>query len=324
MANALGRWVLLALCMSLPGVQGGAAEPYPSKIIRMVVPFPAGGPVDVMARLVSQHLTALLGQNVILDNRPGAGGTLAAKLVASAEPDGHTLLFGSSGSLAISPLLYKNIGYDPHSAFAAVAMVSNVPNVLTVTPSVPARTVAELIAHARANPGKLNYGAALGTPPHLMMELFKLATRTNIVLIPYKGAAQALIDHLADQTQVSLFAASVMIPPIQEGKVRPLAVTGVARWRQLPDVPTLAESGFADFPPGAWQGIVAPARTPPQIIAKLNAVVNEVLQSQEVRASLAKLGAEARIGPPEAFAALIAEEMRKWSAVVIAADINVD
>lgn len=306
------------------GADAATAQSYPDKLIKMIVPFPAGGPVDVMARVVGQQLSVTLGQSVILDNRPGAGGTLAAKVVAGAEPDGYTLLFGSAGSLAISPALYRNIGYDPVKAFAAVAMVSNSPNAFAVTPAVPAHTVKELVAIAKANPGKLNYGAVVGTPPHLMMELFKLVTGTDIFLVPYKGAAQALTDLLGGQTHVGLFAITVMRSPIQEGKLKALAVTSAARLPDFPDVPTMAESGFVDFPPGSWQGIVAPANTPPEIVAKLNAAINAALRSPELKASFAKLGAEAKIGSPQDLTALIADESQKWRAVVKSAGIRID
>ena len=266
---------LVAASLSALGATAAGAQ-YPDKFIKLVVPFPAGGPVDVMARLLAQQLSGALGQTVIIDNRPGAGGTLGAKFVAGAEPDGYTLLFGTGGSLGISPLIYRTAGYDPVKSFAAVAMVSNSPNVLAVTPEVPAHTVNDLVAHAKANPGKLSYGAVVGTPPHLMTELFKFVTGSDILFIPYKGAAQALTEVLAGQTQVTLLATVVMLPPVQEGRLRPLAVTSAARLTELPDVPTMKESGFADFPPGSWQAVVAPANTPAEIVAKLNAAINAV------------------------------------------------
>jgi len=307
---------LVAACVSALTAGGAAAQSYPDKFIKMVVPFPPGGPVDVMARLLCQQLSVALGQNVIIDNRPGAGGTLGAKFVAGAEPDGYTLLFGTGGSLGISPLIYKNPGYDPVKSFAAVAMVSNSPNVLAVRPEVPARTVSELVGYAKANPGKLSYGAVVGTPPHLMTELFKSITGSDIFFVPYKGAAQALTELLAGQTQVTLLATVVMLPPVHEGRLRALAVTSAARLSELPEVPTMKESGFADFPPGSWQAVVAPANTPADIVARLNAAINESLRSPELKAGFARLRAEANIGAPQDLAALIADEARKWTAVV--------
>jgi tripartite-type tricarboxylate transporter receptor subunit TctC len=297
-------------------VRPARAESYPDHVIKILVPFSAGGPVDVMARLVAQHLSTAFGQAVVVDNRPGAGGTLASKAVATAEPDGYTLLFASAGSLAISPSLYKNLGYDPVAGFAPVAMVANHPIAMVVHPSVPVHSVAELIAYAKANPGKLNYGAAPGTPPHLMVELFRTLTGIDLVFIPYKGAAQALTDLLAGQTQMTMLSTTVIVPPILAGSLRPLAVTSAARWPELPDVPTMRESGFADFPQGSWTAVVAPAGTPREIVEKLNATINQGLRSADLRDGLAKLGAETKIYSPEELGALLAAETRKWSAVV--------
>jgi tripartite-type tricarboxylate transporter receptor subunit TctC len=202
--------------------------------------------------------------------------------------------------------------------------VANSPNVLAVRPEIPAHNVKELVAYTRQNPGKLNYGAVIGTPPHLMTEYFKLATGADIFFVPYKGAAQALTELLAGQTQVTLLSTTVMLPPIHEGRLRALAVTGSSRVPELPDVPTMQESGIADFPPGAWQAVVAPANTPREIIAKLNGAINESLGSQELRAGFARLRAQADIGTPQDLEALIASEMKKWSEVAKAAGIKVE
>jgi len=314
----------LALCGAAVAAVPAASQPYPHKVIKLVVPFTAGGPVDVMARVVAQQLSIALGQPVVIDNRPGAGGTLAAKSVAIADPEGYTLLFGSAGSQVISPALYRNIGYDPVTAFAPVAMVSNVPNVLVVTPSLPVRTLQEFVSYAKSRPGKLNYGAVIGTPPHLMVELFKLTTGTDIVLIPYKGAAQATTDMIAGQIDMSIFAMSTMAAAVKDGRLRGLAMTSAARQPQLPDVPTMRESGIADFPPGSWQGILAPAQTPRDIVVRLNTVINECLRSPELVASFAKLGAYAVISTPEEFTAAIATETKKWQAVAQAASLKAE
>ena len=299
------------------------AETYPDRLIKILVPFTAGGPVDVMARLVAQHLSTSFGQSVIVDNRPGAGGTIASKAVATADPDGYTLLFASAGSLAISPSLYKNLGYDP-VGFTPVAMVANHPLAMVVHPSVPVHSVHELIAYARANPGKLNYAAAPGTPPHLMVELFRSLTDTQLVFIPYKGAAQALTELLAGQTQMTMLSTTVIVPSILAGKVRPLAVTSTARWPELPDVPTMKESGFADFPQGSWTAVVAPAGTPRAVVTKLNEAINQGLRSVELRDSLTKLGAETKIESPEELGALLAAETRKWGAVIKSSGATID
>jgi tripartite-type tricarboxylate transporter receptor subunit TctC len=314
---------VVAACLAL-GAGPAAAQTYPDRIIKLVVPFPAGGPVDVMARLLGQQLSVTLGQTIVIDNRPGAGGTLGAKSVAGAEPDGYTLLFGTGGSLGISPLIYKSAGYDPVKSFAAVAMVSNSPNVLAVRPEVPAQGVKELVAYAKANPGKLSYGAVVGTPPHLMTELFKAETGSDIFFVPYKGAAQALTELLAGQTQVTLLATVVLLTPVQEGKLRALAVTSAARLAELPGVPTMKESGFADFPPGSWQAVVAPAGTPAAIVARLNGAINESLRAPELKAGFARLRAEANIGSPQDLSDMIASENRKWSAVVKSLGLKVD
>jgi tripartite-type tricarboxylate transporter receptor subunit TctC len=318
------RRLLLCLFAALSMLGATAHAEYPDKFIKLVVPFPAGGPVDVMARLLAQQLSGALGQTVVIDNRPGAGGTLGAKFVAAAEPDGYTLLFGTGGSLGISPLIYKTARYDPVKDFAAVAMVSNSPNVLAVRPEIPVHNVAELVAHAKANPGKLSYGAVVGTPPHLMTELFKFITGSDIFFVPYKGAAQALTELLAGQTQVTLLATVVMLTPVQEGKLRALAVTSAARLSEFPDVPTMKEVGFADFPPGSWQAVVAPAGTPAEIVAKLNGAINASLRSPELKAGFARLRAEASIGAPQDLSAMIADEAQKWSAVVKAIGLKAE
>jgi tripartite-type tricarboxylate transporter receptor subunit TctC len=299
------------------------ADAYPDRLIKILVPFTAGGPVDVMARLVAQHLSTSFGQSVIVDNRPGAGGTIASKAVATAEPDGYTLLFASAGSLAISPALYKNLGYDP-LGFAPVALVANHPQAMVVHPSVPVHSVQELIAYAKANPGKLNYAAAPGTPPHLMVELFRSLTDIQLVFIPYKGAAQALTELLAGQTQMTMLSTTVIVPSILAGKVRPLAVTSTERWPELPGVPTMRESGFADFPQGSWTAVVAPAGTPRDVVTKLNDAINQGLRSVELRDSLTRLGAETKIETPDELGALLAAETRKWSAVIKSSGATID
>jgi tripartite-type tricarboxylate transporter receptor subunit TctC len=292
------------------------AAGYPERIIKLIVPFAAGGPVDVMARLVAQHLSARFGQSVIVENRPGAGGTIAAKLVAASDPDGYTLFFASAGSLAISPSLYKNLGYDPIAAFAPVALVANHPQAMVVHPSVPVHSVKELIAYAKANPGKLNFGAAPGTPPQLMVELFCTLSGIKMVFVPYKGAALALTDLLAGRTEMTMLSTTVIVPPILDGRLRPLAVTSTTRWHELPDVPTMAEVGFSDFPQGSWTALVAPAGTPSEVVAKLNAAINEGLGSTELRGGLTRLGAEIKADTPQQLGAMMADEIRKWAEVI--------
>ena len=240
----------------------------------MIVPFPPGGPTDYVARLVAQLLSVSLGQ-VVIDNRAGAGGTIAAKAVAGAPPDGYTLLYGSSATLGIAPALYKNVDYDPIKSFAPVALVSRVPFVLGISSTLPAQTLAEFIFHAKNNPGKLNFGAGIGTPPHLVGELFKVTTGTDILYVPYKGAAQAMTDLLAGQMHMTIEGATTLLAHIQSGKVRALAVMSPQRLPALPDVPTMTESGYAGFPPASWTGVLAPADTPAAVVGKLNVAIND-------------------------------------------------
>jgi tripartite-type tricarboxylate transporter receptor subunit TctC len=313
----------VALALSLVFVAAALAQSYPDKPIRLVVPFPPGGPTDFMARLIAQHLSANLGQ-IVVDNRPGAGGTIAAKAVASAEPDGYTLLYGSSATLGIAPALYKNADYDPVRSFAPIALVSSVPFVLVIATSVPANTLAEFIAYAKANPGKLNFGAAVGTPPHLVGELFKVVTGTDIVFVPYKGAAASMTDVLAGQMQMTIEAATTAVPHVQAGRVRALAVMSPERIADIPDVPTMLELGYREFPAASWTGVLAPAGTPAPIAGKINAVINAGLATPEIKASFAKFSARAKIGSPQDFAAFIAAEAPRWAALVKASGAKME
>ena len=311
--------LLLAAATALPA----QAQPYPNRPIKLIVPFPPGGPVDVMARVVVQRLAIGLGQ-VIIDNRPGAGGTLGSRAAAMAEPDGYTLLFGSSTTLAAGPSLYRNLGYDPVKSFVPVGMISSVPFVLAISPHSPALTLAELVAYAKANPGKVNFGAPTGTLPHLTGEMLKMRTGIDIVHIPYKGAATAITDVLSGQMDMAFEPISVMVGHVREGTVIPLVVTGATRSPELPDVPTMIESGYPGYVSMSWTGIVAPAGTPPEVVAKLNRAVIDSFRSEEARESLARLGAEPNFGTPESFGAMIAAEIPKWAETVRAAGVRLD
>jgi tripartite-type tricarboxylate transporter receptor subunit TctC len=280
------------------------AQTFPSRLIRIVVPFPAGGPTDLLARHVSQRLSAIVGQGVIVENEAGAGGRTGTQAVARANPDGYTLLLGGTNSNAMAGALYKSLNYDPIKDF------------VVVNPAVPARTIAELVSYAKANPGKLVSGAALGIFPHFALELLKVRTEIDMIFVPYKGAAPAITDLLGGQIQVGAAAKSVLLPHIQAGKLRPLAVTSMTRWPELPEVPTMRESGFAGYPSEIWFGLLAPAATPPAIVAKLNAAINQSLQSSELRESFAKLGLELKIGTPGDFATAIADDAKEWQAIV--------
>jgi tripartite-type tricarboxylate transporter receptor subunit TctC len=252
----------------------------------------------------------------VVENRPGAGSTLGAKAVAAAEADGYTLLFGSSGSLAVAPALYAKLNIEPLKLFSPVASVALLPHVFVVAPSVPATSVQEFVAYAKANPGKLNYGAGLGTPPHLLSTLLKAKAGIDVTYIPYKGSAASITDLLAGQTHFTIDGLLGLYPLIKEGKVRALGIARAERWPELPQVPTLVESGFPDFTHDAWTGVVAPAGTPPDVIATLNRAVNDGLQSAEMKQNLARFSAIAKAGTPQDFAAFMRSELPKWAELV--------
>jgi len=312
---------LLALVLSPIQASG---EDYPARPIKLLVPFPAGGATDTMARLISQGLSTRLAQQIVIENQGGAGGTLGARQAAQSEPDGYTLLMvAATNTFGTAPRLYK-LDFDPVKTFAPVGMVAVDKQVMVVAPSVPAADVHELVRYAKANPGKLNYGSAIGIGPHFVMELFKLKSGANIVHIPYRGGAPMISDLLGGQIQMTVNGKSVLLPHITSGKVRALAVAGAQRWADLPNVPTLVEAGYLDAPYDAMFGIVTRAGTPPEIIAKLNAALVDTLRSPETSAGFARLGIETKPGPPEEFAAVIAEEAPRWADIVKATGIKVD
>ena len=307
---------------------GGAlaqAPAYPSKPIRLVVPFPPGGATDILAREVAQKLTEAWGQSVVVDNRPGAGGNIGAELVARAAPDGYTLLMGTVGTHAINASLYAKLPYDHVKDFAPVILVAGVPNVLVVNPALPVNTVAELIAYAKANPGKLNFASSgNGTSIHLSGELFKVMAGVQMTHVPYKGSAPAVADLISGQVQLMFDNLPPSLPQIKAGKLRALAVTSATRAPALPDVPTIAEAGLPGFEASSWFGVLAPAGTPPAIVARLNAEIAKWLASPEAREKLSKQGANAAGGSPEDFAKHIAAETTKWAKVVKDSGAKVD
>ena len=307
---------LLAPCAWLIAAAPAASQQYPTRLIKMIVPFPPGGPIDTMGRLVAHELSSRFGQEVVIENRPGAGSTLGAKAAASAEPDGYTLLFGSSGSLAVAPALYAKLNLEPLKMFAPVASVALLPHVFVVRPSVPAQTVQEFITYAKANPGKLNYGAGIGTPPHLLSTLLRTKAGIDVTYVPYKGSAASITDLLAGQTHFTIDGLLGLYPLIQEGKVRALGIARSERWPALPDVPTLVESGFPDFTHDAWTAVVAPAGTPPDVINTLNRAINGALRSAEMTENLARFSAIAKTGTPQDFANFLRSELVKWGDLV--------
>jgi tripartite-type tricarboxylate transporter receptor subunit TctC len=292
----------------------------------MVVPFPAGGPTDGMARIISDRLGAVLGQSIVVENQGGgAGGSVGAKFVAAAEPDGYTILITPGGSLTTGPAVHGKIGYDPLKAFTPVALLIQSAQVMCVHPSVPVKTLPELVGYAKANPGKLTWGSqGFGTSPHLLAELFKLETGVNIVHVPYRGSAPMLAAILAGEVQVISDSSTTSLPHIQSGRLRPIAVPLAERFSKLPDVPTTAEVGYPKLLAPFWLGVVAPTGTPAAIIDKLNAALRDSMAPAETRQRLENLGAEIRIGTPADFGKMLAEELERWTAVAKAAHIRVD
>ena len=310
----LGLLIAASICVYAAGPTW--SQDYPNRVIKMIVPFPPGGPIDTMARIVAHELSTRLRQEVVVDNRPGAGSTLGSKAAAGTDPDGYTLLFGSSGSLAVAPALYAKLNIDPLKLFAPVASVALLPHVFVVEPSVPAKTGQEFVAYAKAHPGKLNYGAGLGTPPHLLSTLLKVKARIDVTYIPYKGSAASITDLLAGQTHFTIDGLLGLYPLIKEDKVRALGIARAERWPALPQVPTLVESGFPDFTHDAWTGVVAPAGTPADVVNTLNRAINEGLQSTEMKENLARFSAIAKGGTPQDFAAFMRSELPKWAELV--------
>ena len=298
-------------------------ETYPTKPIRLVVAFAPGGPADVMARLIAAGISPILGQTVYVENRPGAGGTLGARAVAESNPNGYTLLLGNTANLVISPLLYKNIGYDPAKAFASVAILGTTPNIMITNIALGLRSVQEVIDYARKNPGKLNFSSAgIGTPLHLIGEMFKQRLGLDIVHVAYKSGGQATQAVMTGETQFSFDSAEAGLPAIENGSVRGLAVTSDKRIPQMPDLPTMIEAGVPDFVSLSFTGVVAPAGTPPGIVEKLNLAIKQALESDQVRPVLNRLAVETRISSPDDFAAFLDKERDKWSAVVKRANVQ--
>jgi tripartite-type tricarboxylate transporter receptor subunit TctC len=300
-----------------------AAQTYPARPIRMVVGFSPGGPADVMARLIGQRMAMTLRQPIVVENRAGAGGTIAARFVAESEPDGYILLLGNTSTLVISPLMYKNVGYDALKAFAPIARLGTTSDILVTNPKFPAKSLPELIAFAKANPGKLNFSTpGIGTPPHLIGEMLKLMAGIEIVHIPYKSGGQSIQAVAAGEVQFTFENPAVALPLVQAGVVRALAVTSAARHPQAPDVPTMVEGGLPDFVSVSFTGVVGRAGIPGNIVAKLNFVINESLKSPDIAATLEKLAVDVNNEPPAQFAAFLAEEMTTMTPVIKAAGLQ--
>ncbi|HSV34749.1 MAG TPA: tripartite tricarboxylate transporter substrate binding protein [Ramlibacter sp.] len=305
------------LAAGLITLSGLASAAFPDKPVRLVVPFPAGGAADVMARGMAQRMGSALGQQIIIDNRGGAGGATAAEAVAKAAADGYTLFFGTMGTHAINPALYPRLRYDPLKDFAPISLTHITPRVLVVGPSVPARNLAELIALARSKPGALTYGSAgSGSSSHLSGALFETLAGVNMVHVPYKGSAPLMVDVLAGRVDMTFDSYTVYEPHIKTGKVRPLGVTSKARMGALPQVPTIAEAGLASYDVSNWLGVFAPADTPKDVLATLHAALGRAMADPALKAQLVGLGIEPAFGTPEEFGALIRAELPKWAEIV--------
>jgi tripartite-type tricarboxylate transporter receptor subunit TctC len=320
----IARAALLALIGTALAIEDAAAQSYPAKPIRMISPFSAGGPPDVLGRLVGQKLSERFGHNITIDNRPGAGTTLATRAAAAADPDGYTLL-QVNATLAYAPVLYPEPGYDPVKSFAPVATLATWSHFLFVAADVPANTVEELIAFAKLNPGKVNIGHPVGVPPQVLTEIFKTISSAPFNTVPYRQAPQLRADLLGGRIQAYFSAGAELVALVQQGKLKALAYTGVERFPELPQVPTVIEAGLPQlaFNPSDWTGIVAPAGTPPAVISALNAAINQSLQAPEVRANIARQGGTVKLTSPSEFTAFVAAEVKKWPPLVTAAKLKV-
>jgi tripartite-type tricarboxylate transporter receptor subunit TctC len=300
-----------------------SAQSYPTQPIRMIVPFTAGSPNDVVARLLAQHLTTRLGQTIVIDNRPGAGTNAGTKAAASAEPNGYTLLFNSS-SMVVSPAMYKNPGYDPEKNFVPVANAVFGHWVTVIEKSIPANTVPEFIAYARANPGKLAFGFGQGTAPQLVGEWLKVRENVDITSVPYKGGAQAIVDMIGGRIHLHISTTATVVPHVKNGSVKAISVWSPQRYPELPNVPTMIESGYPALALGFWAGLWAPAGTPDAIVKRLNEAINDSLGSAEMKVSLDKLGLEPVIQTPQEFGQFVRDEIPRWAEIVKVSGVKGD
>ena len=321
------RKTFIALVVALTALCAwpALAQTYPNKPIVLVVPFAPGGTSELISRLVAQKLSERLGQQMVVENRPGAAGNIAMEQVARATPDGYTLILGHIGTLAVNPAMFAKLPYDAVKDFAPVSLIAAVPNIVAINPAVPAKTLREFLELARAKPGSINYGSAgNGSAGHLAMEYLKRVATVDMVHVPYKGTGPMLTDLLAGQTQATFTGSSPLIPQIKSGKLRALAVGSAKRSPSLPDVPTVAESGFAGFETAQWYGIIAPAKTPPAVIQKLSAEIAQVMKLPDVIARLAGDGTVMIGSTPTEFAGYIEAEMKRWGEVVRTANIKAE
>jgi tripartite-type tricarboxylate transporter receptor subunit TctC len=312
--------LVFGFCGSL---DSATAQTYPNRTITLIIPFPPGGSTSIVGRVIADKMSQLLGQSIVVDNRGGAGGTVGTKAAAKSDPDGYTLLLGYTGTLAIGPSLYRNVGYDPRKDFAPIGMIGHAPTSLVVHPSFPAKTVAELITYAKANPGKINFGSAgVGTVGHITGEYFARSAGIRLVHIPYKGASPALSDLLGGHIPMAFAPIPATHANISAGLLRALAVTSKTRNSLLPDVPTMIEAGLPFFDASLYYGMVAPAGTPRLIIDRLNKELRAALASDEVKKQLGLDGTEITSGSPDDYADFIDKDERKWSELVKASGVE--
>ena len=314
------------LAIAIAAVATGAlGQPYPSKPVKLVAPSTPGDAPDVIARLVADKLSIALGQQVVVENRPGAGGVVGSDYVAKAAPDGYTLIMGNAGSHGINAAVYSKLPYDIQRDFAPVSQVAVAPNVIVINPSLPASTVAEFIAYAKANPGKLSYASGgNGSSAHMSMELFKSMSGIDIQHVPYKGSSPALTDVVSGQVVAFIGNMPPTVPLIKAGKLRALAVTTTSRSALMPELPTIAEAGLPGFETVAWFGVLAPAGTPPDVVNKLSAEIARIAKSPEIRDKLVAMGAEPVGSTPEEFRAVIDRDIAKWKPLAQKVNIKID
>ena len=308
--------ILIAALLAASAATHAQQASYPAKTVRLVVPLVAGGPTDILARLIAQPLGERLGHTVVVDNRPGAGGNIGAEMVAKSPPDGHTLFMGTSGPMSINISLYPKLGYDPVRDFAPIILAASAPFAVVVHPALPANNIKQLIALVKAKPGQLNFGAVPGNAAHLATELFKSMAGLDMVFVPYKGAAPANTDLVAGQIQLSFASTPGAMPLVKGGRLKALAISSSKRIAKLPDLPTIAESGVAGYEASVWYGIVAPAKTAPEIIARLYKESAAILQDRASRDKMDAADFEPAMLNPEQFGAFIRREIEKWGKVV--------
>lgn len=317
--------VLAALLACAPLAQESAAQAYPSRPVRIVAPFAPGSTIDIIGRLIAPRLSEALGQPVLIENRPGAGGMVGMDAVAKSPPDGYTMVIGALGPLAMNPVLYPKTPFDPVRDFAPVTLLATGPVAIAVHPSLPVRTVKELVALAKKNPGKLNFGSpGVGSSPHLTGELVKMLTGSDIVHVPYKGNAEAITDLVSGRVSIVFTGVPPVVPLAKAGRVRLIATTGRQRVPGLPDVPTIAEAGLPAAEVLIWYGLVAPAATPKEIVSRLNAHIVKIMAAPEVRERFSQQGIDPETSTPEQFGRLIRDEYARWTKVIRASGIKME